>query len=204
MNKTAAIEFWFDFISPYAYFASLELPVLAHRHGRELRWRPMLLGISVIKTMGLKPLMETPLKADYVLRDIERTSRRKGLSIGKNLHAPPMHPVPAARVMAWLDQHRRNLAPTFAALVFDRYWRLGRPMDQPEELRSALIDSGMEPAEVAQALARSPAAELLQVSVEASLAQGVFGSPFVRVDGESFWGHDRLTQVDEWLAVGGW
>ena len=58
------LQFHFDFISPYGYFASLRIEALAARHGRTVDWRAMLLGVSVMKVMGLKPLMDTPLKGD--------------------------------------------------------------------------------------------------------------------------------------------
>jgi 2-hydroxychromene-2-carboxylate isomerase len=44
----------------------------------------------------------------------------------------------------------------------------------------------------------------LREAVAASLARGVFGSPFFIVDGEPFWGSDRLELLDEWLTTGGW
>jgi len=44
----------------------------------------------------------------------------------------------------------------------------------------------------------------LRAAVAASLGRGVFGSPFFFIDGEPFWGSDRLEQVDDWLATGGW
>ena len=46
--------------------------------------------------------------------------------------------------------------------------------------------------------------ERLRSETEAALAHGVFGSPFIIVDGEPFWGHDRLEQAERWLATGGW
>jgi 2-hydroxychromene-2-carboxylate isomerase len=44
----------------------------------------------------------------------------------------------------------------------------------------------------------------LRAEVDAAIARGVFGSPYFVVDGEPFWGHDRLDQVERWLATGGW
>jgi 2-hydroxychromene-2-carboxylate isomerase len=46
--------------------------------------------------------------------------------------------------------------------------------------------------------------EVLRVEVDAAIARGIFGSPFVVVDGEGFWGADRLWQVEAWLERGGW
>ena len=66
------LEFYFDFISPFGYFASLRIEDIAARHGRTVNWNPMLLGVTVVKVMGLRPVMETPLKSDYLERDVMR------------------------------------------------------------------------------------------------------------------------------------
>ena len=62
----------------------------------------------------------------------------------------------------------------------------------------------MDEAEVKEALRSQTVKDLLRAEVQQSIARGVFGSPFVVVDDEPFWGVDRLEQVDEWLASGGW
>jgi len=43
-----------------------------------------------------------------------------------------------------------------------------------------------------------------KLAVDAAIAKGVFGSPYMVVDGEPFWGMDRLDQMEKWLATGGW
>ena len=67
-NSGVPIEFYFDFISPFGYFASLRIDALAGRHGRRVDWYAIRLGVSVVKVMGLKPLLETPLKGAYLVR----------------------------------------------------------------------------------------------------------------------------------------
>ena len=84
----APLHIHLDFISPYGYFASLRVEALAARHGRTVAWHPMLLGVAVLKVMGLKPLMDTPLKGDYVDRDVRRYAREHGLPM-KILAADP-------------------------------------------------------------------------------------------------------------------
>ena len=59
----APIDFYFDFISPYGYLASTRIEHIAARHGRAVAWRPFLQGVTVLQVMGLKPLLETPLKS---------------------------------------------------------------------------------------------------------------------------------------------
>jgi 2-hydroxychromene-2-carboxylate isomerase len=202
VSEARPIDFWFDFISPYGYFASLRIEELAAQHGRGVRWRPMLLGVTVLKVMGLKPLMDTPLKGDYVERDLRRTARRESIPLGRDLRSPPMNPVPAARVMAWLGAHDQTLAGRFADCVFRRYWAAGEEMDNAVHLEQALVEAGASSVQAARALQRSPAAELLQAGVQAAVEAGVFGSPFVVIDGEPFWGYDALPAARHWLAHG--
>ena len=98
----APIDFYFDFISAYGYFASLRIEDLAARHGRTVQWHAMLLGVSVMKVMGLKPLLETPLKSDYVLHDAARYLRRRGCQPVRQVSDPMMDPRPAARAFYWV------------------------------------------------------------------------------------------------------
>ena len=75
------IRFYFDFVSPYAYLASTQVQALATRYGREVDWRPVLIGITIMKVMGIKPLMETPLKRDYLAKDGPRMARLLGVPL---------------------------------------------------------------------------------------------------------------------------
>src|SRR3954468_11863734 len=101
----APLLFYFDFISPYGYFASLRIEELAARHGRTVDWRPMLLGVAVLKVMGLKPLLDTPLKGAYGRRDVRRHARRHGIRLGRDLDASVGTPLPAGRAFCWAKQH---------------------------------------------------------------------------------------------------
>jgi 2-hydroxychromene-2-carboxylate isomerase len=68
------IEFWFDFSSPYAYFASLQIDAVAQRDACAVRWKPFLLG-PALKITGMQPLTGTPLRGDYARRDWARLAR---------------------------------------------------------------------------------------------------------------------------------
>ena len=63
---------------------------------------------------------------------------------------------------------------------------------------------GLDPAEAATAIGNPEVEERLRAETEAAIARGAFGSPFIIVDGEPFWGNDRLDEVREWLRTGGW
>ena len=200
----APLAFYFDFISPYGYFASLRIEELAARHGRTVDWRPMLLGVAVMKVMGLKPLLDTPLKGDYVRRDVLRHARRNGAPLGRDLNAPVGNPLPPARAFYWVKQHHPGLQGAMAHALYRAYWGEGRDLSTPEAVAGIALPAGLSPAAVAQGAASEEAATLLRNAVSASIDAGIFGSPTVVVDGEPFWGVDRLPEVEEWLASGGW
>jgi 2-hydroxychromene-2-carboxylate isomerase len=198
------IDFYFDFLSSYGYFASLRIEAIAARHGRSVRWHCMLLGVAVMKVMGLKPLLETPLKGDYVRRDFARYQRRHGLEMARKVSDPMMDPRPAARAFCWVKRQHPGLEGAFAHAVFDRYWRLGRDLSRHDELGALAAPLGLDAAALIAGTESDEARTDLREAVAASLERGVFGSPFVFVDGEPFWGSDRLEQIDDWLARGGW
>jgi len=200
----APIHFWFDFISPFGYCASLRIDELAARQGREVCWHPLLIGVTVLKVMGLKPLMQTPLKADYIRRELARYERRHGVVIARPVARPPMNPLPPARAFAWLLQHAPAQAKPFARAAYRAHWSAGVELDQPQALLACGAEAGVPPDLMQQALTDPAAGQLLRDEVDAAIARGVFGSPFFIVDGEPFFGVDKLELVDEWLSRGGW
>lgn len=200
----APLLFHFDFISPYGYFASLRIEEIAARHEREVDWRPMLLGVAVLKVMGLKPLLDTPLKGDYIRRDVRRHARRHGIHLGRDLNASVGNPLPAARAFYWVRRHHPELQAAMAHATYHAFWAEGRDLSTPEAVAAIALPPGLDAAALAAGAASEEAATMLRNAVAAATAAGVFGSPMVIVDGEPFWGVDRLPEAEEWLARGGW
>ena len=203
-NTNPPIDFYFDFLSMYGYFASLRIDALAARHGREVRWRSMLLGVSVMKTMGLKPLLDTPLKGDYVIGDTARYARRHGLQLSRKVTDPMMDPRAAARGFYWVRRHRVGQEAQFARAAFSSYWRDGVDLSAPQQVAALGTTIGVDAQELLAGIESDQARTDLRDAVAASLDKGVFGSPFFIVGEEKFWGSDRLELVDEWLTSGGW
>ncbi|HEX7436473.1 MAG TPA: DsbA family protein, partial [Caldimonas sp.] len=110
----------------------------------------------------------------------------------------------AARAFCWVKRHHRGREASFAGAVYDRYWRLGRDLSQAEELKAVAPIVGIEAEALAAGVQSEESRTDLRDAVAAALERGVFGSPFIIVDGEPFWGSDRLELVDEWLTRGGW
>ncbi len=198
------MQFYFDFISPFGYFAALRVGELASKHGRDCEWHAMLLGVSVLKVMGLKPLVETPLKGPYLTHDAARYARRRRLVLKRALHGPQINPVPAARAFHWLKCHHADRYRGIAVDMLDAYWREARNLEDPAEIALIAERRGVDGETLRTAIESDEARQLLRTAVDASLKLGVFGSPFFIVDGEPFWGVDKIEQIDEWLTLGGW
>ncbi len=198
------MQFYFDFISPFGYFAALRVGELATKHGRECEWHAMLLSVSVLKVMGLKPLVETPLKGPYLTHDAARYARRRRLVLKRALDGPQINPVPAARAFHWLKCHHTDRYRGIAVDMLDAYWREARNLEDPAEIALIAERRGVDGETLRTAIESDEARQLLRTAVDASLKLGVFGSPFFIVDGEPFWGVDKIEQIDEWLTLGGW
>ena len=200
------VFFYFDFISPFGFLASLRIDALAARYGREAEWRSMLTGISVLKVMGLKPIPETPLKGPYALRDAERYCRRHGIAL-----SPPLgpgriqsRPLAAGRAFHWLRRHDPERAKPVARKLLRAHWQEGVDIGTPETVADIAGTEGVDRAALAAGFDSGQAALLLRAAVEESLEEGVFGSPFFIVDGEPFFGLEKMELLEEWLATGGW
>ena len=195
------LQFHFDFSSPYGYLAAERIEALAGRHQRSVEWLPMLLG-AVFKVTGTQPLTFIPLKGDYTRRDLPRTARYHGIAF----RMPSKFPIPtqaAARLVVWqrgLDATR--CAPLVKAL-YRAYFVDDRDISDPDVAASVATAAGLDPGAARAAIDDTAIKDALKRDVDAAIAAGVFGSPFVIVDGEPFWGLDRFDQIERWLETGG-
>lgn len=196
------IDFYFDFSSPYGYLAAERIEALAERHGRSVAWRPFLLG-AVFKTTRSEPLLNIPLKGDYARRDIARSARALGLAF----QLPEVFPfmsVAACRAFYWLADNEPQQARALALALYRRAFAEGSDISNAEAVVEVAETLGIERRALEPALQDPAVKDRLREAVEAAMAAGVFGSPFLVVDGEPFWGHDRLDAVERWLDTGGW
>lgn len=197
----APIEFWFDFSSPYSYLASEKIEELAARHGRKVDFKPTLLGV-IFKTTGAVPLTElVPPKATYFAKDFERSARFAGVPF-RQPSVFPIATVGTARAFLWLQTQDEPLAVRFLHAAFRAYFSQDRNIGEPEVIGALAIEVGADPVALARGAQEPAIKEKLKALVDQSIARGVFGAPTIFVDGEMFWGHDRLPQVERWLATG--
>jgi len=197
------IDFYFDFSSPYGYLASEKIEWIAGKHGRSVNYKPILLGV-VFKQTGAAPLTNVPLKGDYSRRDFMRSARLLQVPF----RMPDKFPIStqvAARIVLWMSESKVEAAHAAVHELYRAYFGRGVDISDPATaVTIAAQAGGIEAASISAAIESPPVKDGLRRANEEAMTAGVCGSPFIIVDGEPFWGSDRLDQVDRWLATGGW
>lgn len=196
------IDFYFEFSSPFGYLASEMIEPLAEKHGRAIRWKPFLLG-AVFKREGTQSLVSYPMKGPYSRRDIERSAAYYGFPY----KWPPQFPVftvTAARATLWAQEKAPDKAVPLIHAIYRSAFAEGADIGKPETILAAAKAAGLDPDEVAEGMKSEPIKARLKDENEAAMDRGVFGSPFFIVDDEPFWGVDRLSMMESWIARGCW
>ncbi len=197
-----AVDFWFDFSSPFAYLGSTQIAGIASAAGAALRWRPMLLG-ALFKDIGTPdvPLFRMPeAKRAYVGRELNRWAQwwKVPFAFPRQF---PMRTVTALRLVLLAG----DAAPALIARIFAAYWAEGRDISDAAVLRALCEETGVDPALV-ERTGEPAVKQALIDETAAARAAGVFGAPTAIVHDLRgpmlFWGQDRLELVD--AALRGW
>jgi 2-hydroxychromene-2-carboxylate isomerase len=196
------LDFYFDFSSPYGYFAATKIEAVADKHGRAVSWRPILLG-AVFKMNGQQPLPTIPLKGSYAKHDMLRSAR--GFALPFKIPTKfPISTIAPCRAFYWVQDQDVALAKKFALALYHAYFAEDRDISSPEITANVAAKLGIDKTALSAALNDVAVKERTKNEVDAAIERGVFGSPYIVIDGEPFWGADRLDQIERWLAQGKW
>jgi 2-hydroxychromene-2-carboxylate isomerase len=194
------LEFFYDCSSPWTYLAFSRIEEVARRHGAELIWRPILVGgVFNAVNPSVYESRERPVKAKarYYQKDLQDWARLYGLKIGQ----PTVFPVNSVKAMrgAFVAHEHDKVSP-YSRRVFEAYWGEDRDISRDEVLRDIVSAVGLDQDEFFSKIAAPEYKEKLRANTEELIARGGFGSPTMFVDGEMFFGNDRLVLVEHRLA----
>ncbi len=196
------IEFYFDFSSPYGYLAGECIDAIVARHGRDVTWRPYLMGVAM-KVTGSSPVVNRPMMGAYSRRDMQRSARR--LEVPFTFPEPfPIATIAACRAVYWMERADAGAAKTFAQALYRAYFVDGRNISEPDVVADVAADAGADRDALLAGIREPAIKDRLKEVTNDAIERGIFGSPFFMVDEEPFWGHDRMDEVDRWLEAGGW
>jgi 2-hydroxychromene-2-carboxylate isomerase len=196
-SPTRQVEFWFDPISPYAWLATDSLARLEGA-GLRVRFMPVLFA-GLLKAHGNLGPAEVPAKRTYRFRDVMREAARRGMPFA----GPPGHPfnpLTALRMCTALpeDAERRTLALT----LIKACWERGEDISDAAVLVRLADAAGCDGNALLERAATPAVKQALAAATDAAIADGIFGVPTFRLDGELFWGGDRIETL-LWRLDGG-
>lgn len=196
------VQFWFDYASTYSYVAALRVEDAARAAGVELEWRPFLLGPVFTEQLGIKdsPFNVFPVRGRYMWRDVERLCAKHGLPWRRPSVFPRASLLAARAGCAAGDA---PWAPAFHRAVFRANFAEDRDIAEPAVLREVLAAVGQD-GDALLARASSPETKQALRDRGAEAARlGIFGAPDLVVDGELFFGQDRLEDALAWATRAG-
>jgi 2-hydroxychromene-2-carboxylate isomerase len=199
---STSIDYYYAPQSPWTYLGHQRLSELARAAGATVRLLPMDLGKVFPVSGGLPLPKRAPQRQAYRLVELQRFSQ--WLQLPLNLH-PKYFPVPgdaAARLVIAADMaHGTEAAMRLAGAILKGVWADELNINDSDTLL-ALARGCSLPAELIDA-AQSPTVQArYDAATQQAIDAGVFGAPSYVVDGELFWGQDRLDFVERRLTAG--
>ena len=187
MTPSRIVEFYFDPISPYAWLAARQCGRL-DAAGVQLDFRPVLFG-ALLAAHGNKGPAELPAKRAYTMRDVLRIAAQLGVPV-KGPPTHPFNPLRALRMCIALDDaHARR---RFGLALMDAAWEHGHDLTDDAVLVGIARDCALDGAALLARAGEADVKQRLLDATSAAVAAGIFGVPTYRIDGEIFWGTDRI------------
>lgn len=195
-----SIDFAFTLLSPWTYLGFDRFHAIARAHGARIRYRPVNLGEVFKETGGLPLAQRAPARQRYRLMELQRWRAARGLPLVISPKGFPCNIALADKTALAITEAGAS-PEEFCRKVLRGIWVENRQMDDEGELRAALAAAGNSP-DILEAAKSEATASIYAANRDWAIANGVFGAPSFVVDGEIFWGQDRLEHLDEMLSSG--
>ena len=195
------IDYFFTLVSPWAYIGHALFVDIAARHDTAITYKPVALGTVFPESGGLPLAQRHPLRQHYRSVELQRWREKRGLAFDLKPRFWPFAPTFADCIVVALAANGlavEHFLPHAFAAIFE----LSRDLKDPAEIATLLRDGGFDAQALMKAAIEPQTKELYRANTEAALAAGVFGSPAYVLDGEVFWGQDRLDLLQDALASG--
>ena len=192
------VEFLFDVGSPYSYLAYKQLPKIAAAQGAQILWTPVLLG-GIFQATGNHSPAEIPAKGLHSNIDLQRWAQHFGVAIEMNPNFP-INTLQLMRGAVGMQMRSEAEFHTYLDAVFNAMFGKPKNMGLPDVVASVLTDAGIDSA-LFLTLVNDPAVkDALKKNTTEAVQRGVFGAPTFFVNGDMYWGQDRLHFVEAALS----
>lgn len=189
------IDFYFDFTSPYGYFASTHINELADKYDHQVDWHPYV-GEEFKPSNSGTGLSQIPAKLKYQKRDIIRTAQFENIPYNEP-SVVTLDARYAARAVLWVEStYGEARGIELAQAILRAYHVEDKNISDTQTITAIAQSIGLNAEEVLAGISNASTREQFRAEVDLATAKGVFGSPFFILDGEPFWGFDRMNQLE--------
>lgn len=196
-----SIDYYFTLISPFSYLGHKALLAVADKHGASIAFKPMNLA-DVFATSGVVPIPERPVsRQNYRLIELQRIADFRGLPLTLRPAHFPTNPALANGAVAAISAAGGDPAD-FMFEAFQACWANERDISQPETVRELLEATGHDATAIMAAASSQEVVATMAENTEAAIAAGAVGAPAYVLQGEPFWGQDRIDYLDHALSTG--
>lgn len=194
----AKLEFWFEFASTYSYPAAHAVEAAAKARGVDVAWRSFLLG-PIFGAQGWtdSPFNIYPAKGKYMWRDLARICGAQGLPLVQPSKFPRGSLLAARIVCAHADEPWTG---EFVRRVYSANFVRDLDISSPFVIGEILSSMGETPAELMKSAQSQEVKDRFKAQCDHAVAIGLIGAPSFVVEGEVFWGGDRLEQALDWAC----
>lgn len=189
------LHFYFDYLSPYAYFAWFKVRELAKKRDLSLIFHPVVFG-GLLNHWEQKGPAEIPPKREWVFKDTYRYAALHQIPLkGPKVH--PFNPLLALRLS--LPEVTGSDQEQMIDSLWKGIWGEGINPGSEEEIRDVLKKNRFEVDLLIEKAKSPPIKELLKSETDRAIAKGVFGIPTIIIENELFWGNDRFAYIELYL-----
>ncbi len=196
-----SIDYYFSSVSPWAYLGHAPFTDIARRHGLSINYKPVFLGQVFAQTGGLPLPQRHPARQRYRMVELQRWRQRRGLSFNLQPKHWPFDASLLDRALIALV-HAGADPDAFLARAYQGIWEEERDLADPLVVAELAEAAGHDSTSLLEAAGHTSTEVVYVLNMENAVAADVFGSPAYVLDGEVFWGQDRLDLLDDALASG--
>lgn len=191
------IDFYFDFHSPWCWFASLRIEELATRVGRPIAWKPLHLARLIERIDGRRPLDANPAFVKWFKQDMLDKAKSLGLQLRYHPHFP-LRPARALRASVFAAEQGK--AAAFVQGVMKAYWSEEGDIEDLDLLSQIARECGLDSQDLINATSDDRCKNRIEENTLEAQQRGVFGAPSFICEEKLFWGTDRMDQLESWAA----
>lgn len=200
-DRQVVVDYYLSIASPWTWLGSARFIALARRHAVRVNVRPVDFGRLLAASGGLPYQQRPPQRASYRQEDLARWRKRLGLPLTLEPAFYPVDREPASRLLVAARALGQDAALDLSHALLRAIWVEDRNIADAATLATIARDVGLD-ATALMASAQDPATYAAwQADTDRAIAAQVFGAPTWIVQGERFWGQDRLDFLEERLAA---